>query len=75
MSIKMRTVDGHIVYKAMAINCKEYYVEHDPEGVVVRLECIAKTSKSECQMCSLINPVKPQQPGVDISKLNKNNQT
>ena len=70
MRIKMRTADGRIVYRAMAINCKEYYVESGPVGVVERLECISKTAKPECQMCSLINPVKPQQPGIRFENQN-----
>jgi hypothetical protein len=65
MSIKFRTSDGRIVYRAMSINCKEYRAEAGRDHVVERLHCIATTVKPECQHCSLINAVQPPYKDAD----------
>ena len=60
MSFKMRTPDGQIIYRAMGIDCKQYHAELGTDGICVSIRCIAKGVKPECQMCSLVNAVKPQ---------------
>ena len=65
MSIRMRGPDGQIQYLAMAINCEEYRTEEGEDGIIESIECVSRTVKPECEMCSLMNAVEPQRKNMD----------